>query len=143
MHKDARYHFSRYIFTGSDTVRDVYFAALCLFINQFSHIAIWGSIGLWVVFFSIYSSLWPLIPLAPDMSGEVNTNITHSHTAAPSSSIELSIDFVCLFNTSHTVYTVYVPHGHTAPQYYFSKRCWWETSELNLTQVCVRRARGG
>uniref|UniRef100_A0A671KP41 Phospholipid-transporting ATPase n=1 Tax=Sinocyclocheilus anshuiensis TaxID=1608454 RepID=A0A671KP41_9TELE len=39
--------------------------------TMFSHIAIWGSIGLWVVFFGIYSSLWPLIPLAPDMSGEV------------------------------------------------------------------------
>uniref|UniRef100_A0AAQ4RE52 Phospholipid-transporting ATPase n=1 Tax=Gasterosteus aculeatus aculeatus TaxID=481459 RepID=A0AAQ4RE52_GASAC len=39
-------------------------------IVSFSHIAIWGSIGLWVVFFIIYSSLWPLIPLAPDMSGE-------------------------------------------------------------------------
>ncbi|XP_034064078.1 phospholipid-transporting ATPase IA isoform X3 [Gymnodraco acuticeps] len=38
--------------------------------TMFSHIAIWGSIGLWVVFFIIYSSLWPLIPLAPDMSGE-------------------------------------------------------------------------
>uniref|UniRef100_A0AAR2LBC4 Phospholipid-transporting ATPase n=1 Tax=Pygocentrus nattereri TaxID=42514 RepID=A0AAR2LBC4_PYGNA len=38
----------------------------------FSHIAIWGSIGLWVVFFGIYSSLWPLIPLAPDMSGEAD-----------------------------------------------------------------------
>nr|XP_043896159.1 phospholipid-transporting ATPase IA isoform X2 [Solea senegalensis] len=38
--------------------------------TMFSHIAIWGSIGLWVVFFLIYSSLWPLIPLAPDMSGE-------------------------------------------------------------------------
>uniref|UniRef100_A0A671XQI8 Phospholipid-transporting ATPase n=1 Tax=Sparus aurata TaxID=8175 RepID=A0A671XQI8_SPAAU len=38
--------------------------------SGFSHIAIWGSIGLWVVFFIIYSSLWPLIPLAPDMSGE-------------------------------------------------------------------------
>ncbi|XP_059371910.1 probable phospholipid-transporting ATPase IA isoform X4 [Carassius carassius] len=38
--------------------------------TMFSHIAIWGSIGLWVVFFGIYSSLWPLIPLAPDMSGE-------------------------------------------------------------------------
>uniref|UniRef100_A0A8D2L090 Phospholipid-transporting ATPase n=1 Tax=Varanus komodoensis TaxID=61221 RepID=A0A8D2L090_VARKO len=36
----------------------------------FSHIAIWGSIALWVVFFGIYSSLWPLIPMAPDMSGE-------------------------------------------------------------------------
>ncbi|XP_056294685.1 phospholipid-transporting ATPase IA isoform X2 [Pseudoliparis swirei] len=38
--------------------------------TMFSHIAIWGSIGLWVVFFIIYSSLWPLIPLAPDMSGQ-------------------------------------------------------------------------
>uniref|UniRef100_A0A671XSZ4 Phospholipid-transporting ATPase n=1 Tax=Sparus aurata TaxID=8175 RepID=A0A671XSZ4_SPAAU len=43
--------------------------------TMFSHIAIWGSIGLWVVFFIIYSSLWPLIPLAPDMSGEVNTHM--------------------------------------------------------------------
>lgn len=49
---------------------------------QFSHIAIWGSIGLWVVFFVIYSSLWPLIPLAPDMSGEVNTCIC-SYTCLP------------------------------------------------------------
>ncbi|XP_071387875.1 probable phospholipid-transporting ATPase IA isoform X2 [Centroberyx affinis] len=40
--------------------------------TMFSHIAIWGSIGLWVVFFAIYSSLWPLIPLAPDMSGEAD-----------------------------------------------------------------------
>ncbi|XP_018549634.1 probable phospholipid-transporting ATPase IA isoform X3 [Lates calcarifer] len=40
--------------------------------TMFSHIAIWGSIGLWVVFFIIYSSLWPLIPLAPDMSGEAS-----------------------------------------------------------------------
>uniref|UniRef100_A0A673XQN4 Phospholipid-transporting ATPase n=1 Tax=Salmo trutta TaxID=8032 RepID=A0A673XQN4_SALTR len=38
----------------------------------FSHIAIWGSISLWVVFFGIYSSLWPLISLAPDMSGEAD-----------------------------------------------------------------------
>ncbi|XP_042594736.1 phospholipid-transporting ATPase IA-like [Cyprinus carpio] len=40
--------------------------------TMFSHIAIWGSIGLWVVFFGIYSSLWPLIPLAPEMSGEAD-----------------------------------------------------------------------
>uniref|UniRef100_A0A8C3IRS0 Phospholipid-transporting ATPase n=1 Tax=Chrysemys picta bellii TaxID=8478 RepID=A0A8C3IRS0_CHRPI len=36
----------------------------------FSHIAIWGSIALWIVFFGVYSSLWPVIPIAPDMSGE-------------------------------------------------------------------------
>ncbi|XP_045063378.1 phospholipid-transporting ATPase IA isoform X4 [Coregonus clupeaformis] len=40
--------------------------------TMFSHIAIWGSISLWVVFFGIYSSLWPLISLAPDMSGEAD-----------------------------------------------------------------------
>ncbi|KAJ8014650.1 hypothetical protein DPEC_G00017840 [Dallia pectoralis] len=40
--------------------------------TMFSHIAIWGSIVLWVVFFVVYSSLWPLIPLAPDMSGEAD-----------------------------------------------------------------------
>lgn len=53
-----------------------------LLFSQFSHIAIWGSIGLWVVFFIIYSSLWPLIPLAPDMSGEVSARTlecTHTH----------------------------------------------------------------
>ncbi|XP_078534372.1 phospholipid-transporting ATPase IA isoform X1 [Lissotriton helveticus] len=38
----------------------------------FSHIAIWGSIVLWIVFFGFYSTLWPAIPLAPDMSGEAN-----------------------------------------------------------------------
>uniref|UniRef100_A0A671R0U2 Phospholipid-transporting ATPase n=1 Tax=Sinocyclocheilus anshuiensis TaxID=1608454 RepID=A0A671R0U2_9TELE len=43
--------------------------------TMFSHIAIWGSIGLWVVFFGIYSSIWPLIPLAPDMSGEVRHTV--------------------------------------------------------------------
>ncbi|MBN3310286.1 phospholipid-transporting ATPase IA isoform X4 [Amia ocellicauda] len=40
--------------------------------TMFSHIAIWGSIAMWVVFFGIYSSLWPVIPLAPDMSGEAD-----------------------------------------------------------------------
>ncbi|XP_031443145.1 phospholipid-transporting ATPase IA isoform X4 [Clupea harengus] len=40
--------------------------------TTFSHIAIWGSIALWVVFFGIYSSLWPLITLAPDMSGQAD-----------------------------------------------------------------------
>uniref|UniRef100_A0A7M4EQN1 Phospholipid-transporting ATPase n=1 Tax=Crocodylus porosus TaxID=8502 RepID=A0A7M4EQN1_CROPO len=40
-------------------------------IPELLHIAIWGSIALWVVFFGIYSSLWPIIPMAPDMSGEV------------------------------------------------------------------------
>ncbi|XP_029582749.1 phospholipid-transporting ATPase IA-like [Salmo trutta] len=44
--------------------------------TMFSHIAIWGSISLWVVFFGIYFSLWPLISLAPDMSGEGSVSRT-------------------------------------------------------------------
>ncbi|OXB83803.1 UNVERIFIED_CONTAM: hypothetical protein H355_003015 [Colinus virginianus] len=43
-------------------------------VYTFSHIAIWGSIALWVVFFGIYSSLWPVIPMAPDMSGELEVH---------------------------------------------------------------------
>uniref|UniRef100_A0A4W5KH11 Phospholipid-transporting ATPase n=1 Tax=Hucho hucho TaxID=62062 RepID=A0A4W5KH11_9TELE len=50
----------------------VYTVSMCLKWHPFSHIAIWGSISLWVVFFGIYSSLWPLISLAPDMSGEAD-----------------------------------------------------------------------
>lgn len=60
---------------------------IAVLLLQFSHIAIWGSIGLWVVFFIIYSSLWPLIPLAPDMSGEVNTYMpacSRAHAFFPS-----------------------------------------------------------
>uniref|UniRef100_A0A6Q2WXL2 Phospholipid-transporting ATPase n=1 Tax=Esox lucius TaxID=8010 RepID=A0A6Q2WXL2_ESOLU len=42
----------------------------------FSHIAIWGSICLWVLFFWLYSSLWPVIPIAPDMSGQAGMMFT-------------------------------------------------------------------
>ncbi|CAF3363194.1 unnamed protein product [Rotaria sp. Silwood1] len=34
-----------------------------------THIAIWGSIASWFVFFIIYSNIWPTIPLAPEMRG--------------------------------------------------------------------------
>nr|XP_032811396.1 phospholipid-transporting ATPase IA isoform X1 [Petromyzon marinus] len=40
--------------------------------TKFTHLAIWGSIAMWIVFFLIYSALWPLIPLAPDMSGQAS-----------------------------------------------------------------------
>lgn len=39
---------------------------------QLTHIAIWGSIASWFVFFIIYSSIWPTIPLAPEMRGMVS-----------------------------------------------------------------------
>uniref|UniRef100_A0A8C0NY71 Phospholipid-transporting ATPase n=1 Tax=Canis lupus familiaris TaxID=9615 RepID=A0A8C0NY71_CANLF len=37
----------------------------------FSHLAIWGSIIIWMVFFAIYSFVWPTIPVAPEMTGQV------------------------------------------------------------------------
>lgn len=41
---------------------------------QFSHLAVWGSMLLWLVFFGVYSAIWPTFPIAPDMLGQVSTN---------------------------------------------------------------------
>ncbi|KAK5877887.1 hypothetical protein CesoFtcFv8_025349 [Champsocephalus esox] len=38
--------------------------------TKFSHLAVWGSMVLWMVFFAVYSSIWPSIPIAPDMLGQ-------------------------------------------------------------------------
>ncbi|XP_072467859.1 phospholipid-transporting ATPase IB isoform X7 [Notamacropus eugenii] len=38
--------------------------------TKFSHLAVWGSIVLWLAFFGVYSTFWPVIPLAPDMVGQ-------------------------------------------------------------------------
>lgn len=40
---------------------------------QFSHLAVWGSMLTWLVFFGIYSTIWPTMPIAPDMRGQVGT----------------------------------------------------------------------
>uniref|UniRef100_A0A8C0RNE6 Phospholipid-transporting ATPase n=1 Tax=Canis lupus familiaris TaxID=9615 RepID=A0A8C0RNE6_CANLF len=46
-------------------------ASVIFFFLQFSHLAIWGSIIIWMVFFAIYSFVWPTIPVAPEMTGQV------------------------------------------------------------------------
>lgn len=46
--------------------------SVIFFFLQFSHIAIWGSIIIWLVFFAIYSFVWPIIPIAPEMAGQVS-----------------------------------------------------------------------
>ncbi|XP_065288785.1 probable phospholipid-transporting ATPase IA isoform X6 [Dermacentor albipictus] len=33
------------------------------------HMAIWGSIGMWILFLLIYCNIWPVLPIAPDMAG--------------------------------------------------------------------------
>uniref|UniRef100_A0A8B9STE3 Phospholipid-transporting ATPase n=1 Tax=Anas platyrhynchos TaxID=8839 RepID=A0A8B9STE3_ANAPL len=38
--------------------------------TRFSHLAVWGSMLLWLVFFGIYSAIWPTFPMAPDMLGQ-------------------------------------------------------------------------
>ncbi|XP_069905278.1 phospholipid-transporting ATPase IB isoform X1 [Oryctolagus cuniculus] len=40
--------------------------------NKFSHLAIWGSISIWLVFFIIYSRFWPTLPIASDMVGQAD-----------------------------------------------------------------------
>ncbi|MGH0175514.1 UNVERIFIED_CONTAM: hypothetical protein FKN15_010795 [Acipenser sinensis] len=39
--------------------------------TRFSHLAVWGSILMWMVFFGVYSVIWPAIPIAPDMLGQI------------------------------------------------------------------------
>ncbi|XP_061095635.1 phospholipid-transporting ATPase IB isoform X1 [Conger conger] len=38
--------------------------------TRFSHLAVWGSMLLWMLFFAVYSAIWPSIPIAPDMLGQ-------------------------------------------------------------------------
>uniref|UniRef100_A0AAR2M3R0 Phospholipid-transporting ATPase n=1 Tax=Pygocentrus nattereri TaxID=42514 RepID=A0AAR2M3R0_PYGNA len=38
--------------------------------TRFSHLAVWGSMVLWMLFFAVYSVIWPHIPIAPDMLGQ-------------------------------------------------------------------------
>ncbi|XP_026863862.1 phospholipid-transporting ATPase IB isoform X1 [Electrophorus electricus] len=38
--------------------------------TKFSHLAVWGSMVLWMLFFAVYSVIWPHIPIAPDMLGQ-------------------------------------------------------------------------
>ncbi|XP_047612182.1 phospholipid-transporting ATPase IB-like [Phacochoerus africanus] len=40
--------------------------------NKFSHLAIWGSILIWLVFFTVYSFFWPTIPISPEMTGQAS-----------------------------------------------------------------------
>uniref|UniRef100_A0A665V491 Phospholipid-transporting ATPase n=1 Tax=Echeneis naucrates TaxID=173247 RepID=A0A665V491_ECHNA len=50
--------------------------------TRFSHLAVWGSMVLWMVFFAVYSAIWPIIPIAPDMLGQAST---------------LSVNMLCVF----------------------------------------------
>uniref|UniRef100_A0A673BH02 Phospholipid-transporting ATPase n=1 Tax=Sphaeramia orbicularis TaxID=375764 RepID=A0A673BH02_9TELE len=81
--------------------------------TMFSHIAIWGSIALWVVFFIIYSSLWPLIPLAPDMSGEASMMFSSGVFwmglfFIPVTSLVFDVAYKVLFHFTSNTLTVYV-----------------------------------
>uniref|UniRef100_A0A8C7ZNZ6 Phospholipid-transporting ATPase n=1 Tax=Oryzias sinensis TaxID=183150 RepID=A0A8C7ZNZ6_9TELE len=57
-----------YLFAGNM----VYTVSFSLFMTSFSHLAVWGSIALWMVFFAVYSVIWPTIPIAPDMLGQAS-----------------------------------------------------------------------
>ena len=40
---------------------------------QLSHMAIWGSIAMWLIFLAVYPEIWPAINLAPEMVGMVSS----------------------------------------------------------------------
>ncbi|XP_076869594.1 phospholipid-transporting ATPase IB isoform X4 [Brachyhypopomus gauderio] len=44
--------------------------------TRFSHLAVWGSMVLWMLFFAVYSVIWPHIPIAPDMLGQAVSVMT-------------------------------------------------------------------
>uniref|UniRef100_A0A6Q2Y9F9 Phospholipid-transporting ATPase n=1 Tax=Esox lucius TaxID=8010 RepID=A0A6Q2Y9F9_ESOLU len=44
----------------------------------FSHLAVWGSMILWMLFFAVYSAFWPSIPIAPDMQGQASLIVLFS-----------------------------------------------------------------
>uniref|UniRef100_A0A6Q2YLH7 Phospholipid-transporting ATPase n=1 Tax=Esox lucius TaxID=8010 RepID=A0A6Q2YLH7_ESOLU len=45
---------------------------------KFSHLAVWGSMILWMLFFAVYSAFWPSIPIAPDMQGQASLIVLFS-----------------------------------------------------------------
>ncbi|XP_029066308.1 phospholipid-transporting ATPase IB isoform X2 [Monodon monoceros] len=47
--------------------------------TKFSHLAVWGSMLIWLVFFGIYSTIWPTIPIAPDMKGQAAVVLSSAH----------------------------------------------------------------
>ncbi|XP_075419671.1 phospholipid-transporting ATPase IB-like [Tenrec ecaudatus] len=47
--------------------------------TKYTHVAIWGSIVAWMLFFLVYSYFWPSIPASPEMSGQINMILTCPH----------------------------------------------------------------
>nr|KAF6451701.1 ATPase phospholipid transporting 8A2 [Molossus molossus] len=47
--------------------------------TKFSHLAVWGSMLIWLVFFGVYSTIWPTIPIAPDMKGQAAMVLSSAH----------------------------------------------------------------
>lgn len=47
--------------------------------TKFSHLAVWGSMLIWLLFFGIYSTIWPTIPIAPDMKGQATMVLSSAH----------------------------------------------------------------
>ncbi|XP_045149922.1 phospholipid-transporting ATPase IB [Echinops telfairi] len=47
--------------------------------TKFSHLAVWGSMAIWLVFFGVYSTIWPTIPIAPDMKGQATMVLSSAH----------------------------------------------------------------
>uniref|UniRef100_A0A8C8FDG1 Phospholipid-transporting ATPase n=1 Tax=Oncorhynchus tshawytscha TaxID=74940 RepID=A0A8C8FDG1_ONCTS len=66
-------HGTDYLFVGNM----VYTVSRCPTLCLFSHLAVWGSMILWMLFFTVYSAFWPSIPIAPDMQGQAMMQCWH------------------------------------------------------------------
>ncbi|XP_071990431.1 phospholipid-transporting ATPase IB isoform X5 [Engystomops pustulosus] len=79
MEQDAVFssgHVTDYLFVGN-IVYTYVVVTVCLKAGlettawtKFSHLAVWGSMLMWLVFFGVYSTIWPILPIAPDMLGQ-------------------------------------------------------------------------
>ncbi|XP_076728866.2 phospholipid-transporting ATPase IB isoform X2 [Callospermophilus lateralis] len=47
--------------------------------TKFSHLAVWGSMVMWLLFFVVYSTIWPTIPIAPDMRGQATMVLSSAY----------------------------------------------------------------
>uniref|UniRef100_A0A8C4P7C6 Phospholipid-transporting ATPase n=1 Tax=Dromaius novaehollandiae TaxID=8790 RepID=A0A8C4P7C6_DRONO len=67
--------------------------------TRFSHLAVWGSMLLWLVFFGVYSAIWSVFPIAPDMLGQVGMDAWLLERVSPHSTLQAAV--LLLEHTKH------------------------------------------
>ena len=55
------------------------FNELLFSVLQFSHLSIWGSVGLWFLFLAVYPHMWPSINIGAEMVGMVRESFFYTY----------------------------------------------------------------